>query len=284
MGYDLHAALHEYTGDLSTDRAPVDEAAVLTRVRRGRARRAATTGLASAAAVTVIGATAFAALGGTGDPAPVAPATAGPTAAVEPAPDRTPAPAPAPTPVPAPAPVPSPDPVPEPSPTPTGPPAVAQPVFRTGGRVAHFPTRAPEAEVVAYLTQSLDVQPEVEDAAFACPPGMVPGRILEWPGTGVGLRVRTADDAGGQVEPFVAAWTLTEPAGTLGLATESGLTAGAPRDRVVALHPDAEGGDLDLGGMVEWWYSVSDAGGDLLVLGTDDGPVYRVESGEGCGE
>jgi hypothetical protein len=136
---------------------------------------------------------------------------------------------------------------------------------------------------VAFLTDHLGVQPEVQEPEFACPPGFVSGHILRWPGTGVGLRVRTTDDAGNAVNPYVAAWTLTEQSASLGLATEAGLTVDSTRDHILAVYPDAIHREQETSRALQWWYRATDDGGDLLVLGADDA-IYRIESGDGCGE
>jgi hypothetical protein len=283
MGYDLHAGLHDYTRDPAVSGTEIDAVAVATRVRHRRAVRATTTGLVSTAAAAVLAASAYGLTTmPTTDLAPAEPSSSSPAGV-----DTTPTPVATPSPTPTVTPAPTPTPTPSPS-TPVVPPAdedVADvPVFRTGARVGDFPSNAPEADVVAYLTEVLGVQPARSDPDYACPPGMVPGRILEWPGTGVGLRVRTTDDAGGMVDPYVAAWTLMEPSATLGLATDAGLSAGDARDRILQLYPEAPHGEQDFSGAVQWWYTPADESGSLLVIGVDDGPVSRIESGYGCGE
>lgn len=275
MGYDLRTALHQYTHDPDTAAlAVVDPATVGARVRRGRVVRAATTGTITAAATVVLAAAAYGlTMLPTTDPTPVVPASPS-ESAVQPSATPTPSPA-------------TPTSAPElsPAPGPTAPGAADVPVFRSGARVSDFPANAPEADVVAYLTGYLDVQPEVEDPEYACPPGALPGRTLGWPGTGVGVRVRTTDDAGNTVDPYIAAWTLTQPSATLGLATDAGLAAGAARERVLEVYPDAaHGEDEDGVGGSDWWYSATDASGSILVIGADDEPIYRIESGHGCGE
>jgi hypothetical protein len=271
MGYDLRTALHQYTRDPAADLAVIDAEAVTSRVRRGRAARVVTVGVVSTAAAVLL---AVAAYGVTdllsSSTAPIAPAAPS-SAAAEPTATATPTPAS--------------EAAVAPSPSATSPAvADAAPVFRTGGRVAGFPADAPEEDVTVYLSGHLGMAPEVLDAEYACSSGGVPGSVLGWPGTGLALRVRTTDDAGNVVDPYVAAWTLMEPSGAWGLATDAGLTAGAPRSRVLELYPDAASQEYDQSGGVQWYYTVDDQAGSLMVLGNDDDPIYRIESGYGCGE
>ncbi|UZN03315.1 hypothetical protein [Cellulomonas sp. S1-8] len=272
MGYDLRTALHQYTHDPDPAALAVDPAPVGARVRRGRMVRTATTGTISAAAAVVLVAAAYGLTTlPTTDRTPVAPASPS-DSAVQPSATPTPS-----------ATTPTSEPGPTTTPLPGDPGAAQVPVFRSGARVSDFPANAPEAAVVAYLTERLGVEPETE-AEAACPTSGLPGRILGWPGTGVGVRVRTTDDAGGTVDPYIATWTLMEPSATLGLATEAGLTAGAPRERVLEVYPDATYGEDELSSGGDWWFEATDAGGSILVIGAGENPIYRIESGHGCGE
>lgn len=275
MGYDLRAGMHQYTRDPDAAVIVVDTTTVVARVRRGRVVRTAMTGAITAAATVVVAAAAYGLASlPTTDSAPVVPASPSASAVH---PSATPPPTPtAPTPTSAPGPT--------PTARPADPGAAEVPVFRTGARVSGFPANAPEGPVVEYLTGYLGVQPEAEDPDYACPSSALPGRILLWPGTGVGVRVRTTDDAGNTVDPYIAAWTLMEPSAALGLATDAGLTAGAPRERVLEVYPDATRGEDESGGGSQWWYSATDAGGSILVIGVDEDPIHRIESGYGCGE
>ena len=54
MGYDLHAGLRHYTADPAVSPTGIDTTSVVTRVRRRRTVRAATTAVVSTAAATVL--------------------------------------------------------------------------------------------------------------------------------------------------------------------------------------------------------------------------------------
>ncbi len=109
MGYDLHSGLRHYTADPAVSPTPIDAEAVVTRVRRRRTVRAATTAVVSTAAAAVLTVTAVGlADGPITDPGPVAPAV---TSSPDPRTTSTPAPSPAPTAPPSPDPQPTSDPV-----------------------------------------------------------------------------------------------------------------------------------------------------------------------------
>ena len=277
MGLNLRSALHDYTRDPAV--APLDAGAVRRRVDRRRSVRMATTGLVATAACALVVATAYG-LTRT-DPLPPVPA-ASPSTVVTSTPTPTASPSASPSPSPTPSPTVTPSDSTE-TPGGTDPDPGAMPVFRTGARVGDFPSNAPEAEVVAYLSERLAVAAEAVDPSTACGRASVPGRQLSWPGTGVGLRIRTTDDDDQPVSPYVAAWTLMEPSQMLGLGTDSGLVVGLEKDAVPRVAPRAVYGEQEISGMLQWWFVVPDEAGEILVVGGETS-IYRIESGYGCGE
>ncbi|GEA89800.1 hypothetical protein [Cellulomonas cellasea] len=139
--------------------------------------------------------------------------------------------------------------------------------FHPEGRIDDFPPNAPEADVVAHLTERLGAGPETLDAEYACDTAGQPGRLLGWPGLRV--FVLTSDPEGGETAPYVGGWSLLdEEGGDPASATAEGLRIGDPEDRVAELYPSAVNGEPSADGQ-RWWYTRDDGG--YTVIASDEG-------------
>lgn len=194
----------------------------------------------------------------------------------------------------------APDPAPEPAPAPTASsapttapapaepaaadpaPSVAALVLHPEGRIDDFPPNAPEAEVVAHLTERLGAAPETLDAEYACAPAGQPGRFLAWPGLRV--TVLTTDPEGGETEPYVGGWSLVDDeGGDPAIATAESLRLGDPEARITELYPAAVTSEENVGG-ARWWFTRDHDGGYTVVVPAegDDAVVGAIASGYLC--
>ena len=209
----------------------------------------------------------------------------GPTAETRPTPSPTSTPTPTPTPTAAATPTPT------PTPTPTAP-AEEDPAESTlfplqpGGRVGDFPERAAELDVVAELTAVFGEPPELLSDEHACPTTNDPGRMLRW--GNLTVLVRTTDDSGESVSPYVAGWWLMQKDPdhpSADLTTPEGLGLGDPQSRITELYPAAEGGQfID---PATWSWATAPDGDGFHVVTRDEGAglvVTTISSGYGCGE
>ncbi|MBB2924124.1 hypothetical protein [Cellulomonas cellasea] len=142
------------------------------------------------------------------------------------------------------------------------------------GRIDDFPPNAPEADVVAHLTERLGAAPETLDAQYACEPAGQPGRFLAWPG--LRLYVLTSDPEGGETDPYVGGWSLhDEDGGDPALATVEGLRIGDPQDRITELYPEAVSSTSEPED-AWWWDTRGDGGYTVVAPDEGSGPAVGV--------
>lgn len=152
-------------------------------------------------------------------------------------------------------------------------PAAAPLTLHPEGRIDGFPPNAPEADVVAHLTERLGAAPETLDAEHACAPAGQPGRLLAWPG--LRLAVLTTDPEGGDTDPYVGGWALLDDeGGAPELATAEGLRVGDPEARITELYPAAVGSDGAPDGARSWL--TRGAAGDHTIVVTGEGAAAAV--------
>lgn len=151
--------------------------------------------------------------------------------------------------------------------------------FHPEGRIDDFPPNAPEADVVAHLTERLGSAPETLDDEYACDTAGQSGRLLKWPGLRV--FVLTADPEGGATDPYVGGWSLHRgEGGDPASATAEGLRIGDPEERISALYPSAVSGDPMSEGD-RWWYTRDDDGGYTVVASGDGAGAVVAAIGSG---
>ena len=195
---------------------------------------------------------------------PSATATPSPTSTVTPTPDTTPGPATSPAPAAG-------------DGAGAGSGTASGVQLRSGGRVGDLPAEAPEAQAVPYLTDLFGSEPTVEDPSSAC--GYDVGRRIRW--GDLTVFVRSVDEMGAPVDPYVAAWAVGEPSSSL--ATVEGLRVGDPESRIAQLYPGAVGGEDEHSHGHLWW-NVQAADGGAYAFITEAGTVTRLSSGAVCGD